>query len=59
MRKQAELNRQKKENEERAKQQRDEYEDRLMKMFDRKTALLMKEQQSIEDENESLRDMIR
>jgi hypothetical protein len=57
--KQAELNRQNKETEERAKQQRDEYEDRLMKMFDQKTALLMKEQQSIKDENDSLRDMIR
>ena len=49
--KQTEVNRQQKEAEGRAKQRQEDYEDRLMRMFEQTTKLLVKEQQSMKDEN--------
>ncbi len=56
---QAESHRQTQEHKGRAKQQQQDYEERLMKIFDQKTESMRKEQQVIKDENDSLRDMIR
>ena len=48
-----------KESEDRTKQRQTDYEDRIVRMFGQKTELLVKEQQTMKDENDVLRNMIR
>ena len=57
--KQTDTDRLNKESEDRTKQRQSDYEDRIMKIFKQKTELLVKEHQTMKDENDVLRNVIR
>ena len=49
----------KQETEGQTKRRQDDYEDRIAKMLEQKTAILLKEQRDMKEENDVLRNMIR
>mgnify|MGYP000683154796 CR=1 FL=1 len=57
--KQTDTDRLNKESEDRTKQRQEDYEDSIVKMFEQKTELWVKEQQTMKDENGVLRNMNR